>query len=322
MIRNHRFATTQHGSPAWRKQRRLISELKHTHYRSTTSLNLLHYCLRHLSIRLRPIAGLEPGSPHHNMRPTLRDMPIALGTLKYSSHRRPWRPLDRDIRSPFLPRLQRKCQYFAELGRVMLAPFRRGRRVPVISCGSVIVQFGLSRRNKAREQVFNSPELLDRILSELELNDLLLRASLTCLAFERAIYSSPQTNKRLQYSVIDAANKFIPIKTFPTTWLSNSIEINCLNSKLPKPSLHIWFDRVSIDRYLASASFRSILMPEKDTQTSFYWMEFENSASTIIIPPAPSIIPTRINSIADDLQYISDMLYAPHALRSVCWFIT
>lgn len=185
-----------------------------------------------------------------------------------------------------------------------------------------IIQFRSSRSKPARQQVFNTPELLDYILSELELKDLLLKASLTCLGFQKVIESSPTINQGLRYSIINAARDHkVPCRSqaHHTAWFSKSIEINYLNSKSPDPSLHIWFDRVSLAQFMASRSFRKVLMPEKNAQHSVYWMESEPWGAVIVMPSFA--LKGSMETIGDDLQYISDLLYYPEALRSMCWFI-
>jgi hypothetical protein len=58
----------------------------------------------------------------------------------------------------------------------------------------------------AASQVFNTPELLELLLSELEVKGVLLRASLVCRAFKTSIDSSPTIKKILEFAVVDATS--------------------------------------------------------------------------------------------------------------------
>lgn len=110
-------------------------------------------------------------------------------------------------------------------------------------------------------QVFNTPELLELILSGLDLPDIFHGASLVCHAFKTSIDSSPTINKRLEFSVIDA----MPTELFPE---GRNHHYCRLLQRIPLPGLRRFylvmaFPAVSsIEQHISSPSFRKIRMPE------------------------------------------------------------
>lgn len=296
---------------------------EHADHCSITSFLTAACCLPpRLITHTWPVSGPEPQIPHRTMRKTLRDMPATIEAPRPLKFRRPEGCLNHEFRDSFLAKLENlktKCQRLAAFGCVMLEILRGERRVPAVSGDrhgtSAVIQLEPQGARGAKERVLNTPELLELILNQLNLSDLLLGASLTCLGFKRSIDSSWMINRRLEYYIVDAAFDARPPGM---TWICRNIEINYVNQP-PNPSLHIWFDRVSMDRFISSPSFRKVLMPKKSVRYCFFWTGPDSLAQRIRIPESTA---NRYEStIVDDLLWIREQFYTPPALRSMCWFI-
>lgn len=111
----------------------------------------------------------------------------------------------------------------------------------------------------AAAQVFDTPELLELILSNLELKDLLLRAPLACRGFKASIDSSPSINKRLENIMVDHMRDFHETRRafcnrYRYMWLSSGVSGQ-------EVRLGFLFDEAHIERFISSPSFRKLRMP-------------------------------------------------------------
>jgi hypothetical protein len=122
---------------------------------------------------------------------------------------------------------------------------------------------------EAASQVFNTPELLDLLLSKLDAKNVLLNASLVCRAFKASIDSSPTINKTLDFAVIDAVPAaFIYMCEGKFYYYCRNL---CLYSTIG--GSEIWFVldflKLPVEHYLSSPSFRKLRMLETSSQYDF-----------------------------------------------------
>lgn len=136
--------------------------------------------------------------------------------------------------------------------------------------GSAAAQMSPHHATGAAAQVLETAELLDLILSKVELEDLLLRASLVCRGFKASIDSSPMIIKRLEYPVIDRMHIFHETRRGFSTcnrciWLSRRLDktVVYLGSR---------FDGIHIERYISSPSFRKLRIPNKYAGCVYTWL--------------------------------------------------
>jgi hypothetical protein len=117
-------------------------------------------------------------------------------------------------------------------------------------------------------QVFNTPELLDLILSKLEAKDVLLRASLVCRAFKTSIDSSPTINENLEFALIDAV--FVAVINMGRIYhYSRGLLLYSNLARPPMFFLALDFHELPIKRYLSSPSFRKLRMLGTSSQCDF-----------------------------------------------------
>jgi hypothetical protein len=111
----------------------------------------------------------------------------------------------------------------------------------------------------AASQVFNTPELPELLLSELEVKGVLLRASLVCRAFKTSIDSSPTIKKILEFAVVDATSTALErlgtrYEYCGSLWMQS----------VPKRNfcyLVMDFSIRSLELHLSSPSFRKLRLP-------------------------------------------------------------
>jgi hypothetical protein len=120
---------------------------------------------------------------------------------------------------------------------------------------------------EAASQVFNTPELLELLLSKLEAKDVLLRASLVCHAFKASIDSSPTINKTLEFAVIDFVGASVTKEAGSQSYCRNLWLSSFPDNSISYVALD--FSALSVERHLSSPSFRKLRMLTMNPQCDY-----------------------------------------------------
>ena len=124
---------------------------------------------------------------------------------------------------------------------------------------------GYAKTKAAR--VFNTPELLDLILSKLGVKDILLRAQLTCRGFRNSIDASPSIDG------IFAMTKLLSraLHTTPRTRYSDTITAD--RHHPGGRLLYLSFEAVAIERLVSSPTFRMLHLPGAEMKRARWWLK-------------------------------------------------
>ena len=135
------------------------------------------------------------------------------------------------------------------------------------SAGGFAVHMRAAHTETKAAWVFNTPELLDLILSKLGVKDILLRAQLTCRGFRNSIDASPSIDGILAMTKLLAR----ALHTASRTQYSETIAAD--RHHTGGRLLYLNFEAVAIERLVMFPTFRMLHLPDAEIKRARWWLK-------------------------------------------------